>query len=103
MYYRFKTALIFSFPIDFTLDKALKECIESGLKSINSTSPHHTTAKFNNGTKFTYWNSNKYHAWLSEGVFEFSNGNKYAYKDVRPKAKTMYSMIVLLKKFNYCI
>jgi hypothetical protein len=100
MYYRFKTAFIFNYEIDSFLNSILNQCLKSGLKSVNSESSFYATIIFNNGIKFTYWNVNRYYAWLKKGVFEFPDGNTYNYDDARPSAKTMYKMRRALENFN---
>jgi hypothetical protein len=101
IYYRLKTSITFNYNVDPVLDSALKVCIKSGLKSINSVNSYFTNVVFNNGTKLQYWNENKYHAWMNEGVFEFPNGERYHFDDSRPTAKTMYKMKCLLSNFDY--
>lgn len=102
MYYRLKTALLFNYDVDTALDKALKDGVKSGLKSVTSYDSYYTTAVFNNGTRLTYWNANKYYAWIKSGGFEFPNGEKYHFDNARPTAKTMYMMKCALANFNYC-
>lgn len=101
MYYRFKTSLWFLYGIDYAVDKALSDGVQSGLESVDSRGPYLTTATFKNGTIFTFWNENKYYAWMKRGTFKFENGSQYHYDNARPSAKTMYLMMCALKGFDY--
>lgn len=80
---------------DDYLDFILSRCIESGLKDIKSSERFYATITFNNGIEYTYWNANKYHAWLSEGRI----GN-YNYYNCRPSRKTMRKFRKLLAGEN---
>jgi hypothetical protein len=101
MYYRLKTSLHFNYPFDPALDKLLKDGLKSGLKSVATINKYEASAVFNNGMKLTYWNANKYYAWMNSACAELPSGNKYVFHDSRPSAKAMYMMIQALAKFDY--
>ena len=75
----------------------LKNGIKSGLKSLSSLSEYYLMIEFNDGTKATMWNANRYHAWLSQGFIEFDN-KTYQWNNARPSRSTMAKLHDLLKK-----
>jgi hypothetical protein len=98
MYYRLKTSLFFNYEIDWTLDKAIRLGVESGIEKIYSKSNYFAVCIFKNGTEFTFWNVNRYHAWIARGEIKFREGYVYEFSDCRPSAKTMYKFMQELKK-----
>jgi len=98
MYYRLKTSLFFNYKIDWTLDKAIILGVESGIEKIYSKSNYFAVCVFKNGTELTFWNVNRYYAWIASGEIKFKNGYTYDFSDCRPSAKTIYKFMQELKK-----
>lgn len=55
---------------------------------------------FNDGTEAKIWNSNKYYAWMSEGVIIFSNGKKFTWSRTMPRFEVLYKFKKLIKNYN---
>lgn len=80
------TKLYKSDPI---LDILLIYLKEVGIKNYTCDS-YHTLITFNDGTKLNYWNVNKWYAWMSEGVVNFSNGKSYRWNHSMPSNKVLF-------------
>jgi len=81
--------LIRNYATDDILDRTLNNCIDSGIKSIDSVNEYRNTITFKNGITIEYWNTNKYYAWMNIGVIMFPYGNKYQWKDGMPRVRTI--------------
>lgn len=111
LYYKYKLGVLGGLfcQIDYVLDKALRDCMNSGLKSIESEEhdQNYSIAQFNNGIIFAFWNANKYYAWMKDGCIIFTDVDesggrkKYRYEKSRPTVKTMYEFTQSLNKFEY--
>ena len=82
--------LIFNEAKDNFYDKLLLKCLESGVDEILEYEKHNVEVVFYNGIKFSFWNYNKYYAWLTDGCFTLPNQKKIHFKGSRPSAKAMY-------------
>jgi hypothetical protein len=83
--------------VDVILDSMLKRAIKSGLKSLSSISEYYLVIEFNDGTKATMWNANRYCAWLSKGNIEKDDKN-YQWNNARPSRSTMAKLYDLFQK-----
>lgn len=102
IYYDFKLGIGlggFNYEIDDYLDAILKDKIKIGIESIISKDQYNQSVKFEDGTVYEFWNSNKYYAWLNSGTFTFADGTEYRYVSVRPTIETMYKFKCALKNF----
>lgn len=102
LFYRFHTSFDFNYGIDPILDKALRDCMDRGLKKIISISDNRGEVEFNDGTKYFFSNSGRYNSWLDRGDFVFATGLTYHYSCKRPTVKTMYLFKKVLDNFNFC-
>lgn len=79
---------IMHYPVDPVLDEMINVNLDSGIDSIDFKGSFNTIIKFKNGISMDYWNTNKYYAWMSEGLI-----GGYLWKDCRPKRRTMVRFI----------
>lgn len=91
----------FPHVVDPVLEKALRDCLASGMQNITSENEYEAVAEFRNGTRFIFWNTNKYYAWLKRGILIFPDDTRYTWNDARPTVKTMYEFKKALENFNY--
>lgn len=82
-FWKFRFTL-FNDRVDNFLDSILNRKLIIGIKEIDKIDGHYITIIFNDNTRMVAWNSNKWYAWLSQGLI----GN-YTWKDGRPRRKTM--------------
>jgi hypothetical protein len=72
-----------------------------GIKSIDDTkSSYMITIEFNDGTIFNGWNTNRWYAWLSQGVIDFSNGEQLVWYSKRPRYKVIYRLKTIVKNWE---
>ncbi len=76
---------------DRALDNILSTCIPFGVLLYKKESSCRSIIEFGNGTSISFWDENKYYAWLMDGTATMPDGFKYTWKG-RPSAKNMYRL-----------
>jgi hypothetical protein len=100
IYYRFRTALFFLYPLDRFVDRLFRNSLYSGIKELKKDT-HHIEVTFNDGVTINAWNANKWYAWLSHNGFVHKEGKLiHKWNDVRPSAKTMFKLNRAMKRYD---
>jgi hypothetical protein len=56
------------------------------------------TIIFNDGTKFEFWNENRWYAWMKRGNINFSNGKELTWDNVMPSNEVLVKYGNIIKK-----
>jgi hypothetical protein len=83
--------------IDPIVDRFLQAGLSAGIQKVRSNDHYYATVTFKNGVIYSFWNLNRYYAWLHSGTFN-KNGETYRYGDARPSRGVMYDFIEALKE-----
>lgn len=87
------------YPEDKRIDVFLIYLKEVGvLTSDDKSNPYYFFITFKDGTKLKAWNSNKWDCWMSYGVAEFSNGEKFEWEQKSPSYETLIAFKNLFNK-----
>ena len=97
------TFTMMNHEIDRVLNSIVSKAMDSGIKSVSSRNNYYITIEFNDGSVLDAWNSNKYYAWLSSGVFIYpkKDNGSYKWKDSRLSKSTMSRLCKMLSKVSY--
>ena len=79
------------------LDVLLVYLEEVGVKSKIQNEPYHASVIFNDGTIVTFWNANKWYAWMSSGTIKFSNGKELRWSSQVPSYEVLYKFKMLFE------
>jgi len=89
---------MFNYDENYVYTNLLQTCIKSGIQKIEDIPYMYKRVTFNNNIVYTYWNENKYYAWLSIATIVHSDTTNQ-FKECRPSIKTMYQFKKLLENF----
>jgi hypothetical protein len=83
------------------LDILLIYLEEVGIKSVEYKRGYFgCTITFNDGTTYSFWNENKWFAWMVSGEITFSNGKKLEWKDRMPSSEVLYKYRRYIRKIK---
>lgn len=86
-------------PIDWRLNKELKECLKYGIIEITHEGSLFAKAQFGDLSTYEFWNVEKWEGWLRLGTFKnMWNQECYKYENKRPTRRTMRRFLNELKK-----
>ena len=79
----------------------LRACLDSGILEVGPPQEYHRIVTFNNGVRYSFWNANKYYAWMSEGEFydEVDKKTLLRYHSSRPSWKYVFRTKKAIQKF----
>lgn len=95
LYYRLKTSLFFSNPVDRILDFYVKDNLLEGIKHMCINKNNYVTIDFNSGRTLIIKATDKYINWGNSGILIFKGGKFYTWDNRRMSAE----MIFKLKKY----
>ena len=87
------------YEVDYKLNIILFYMNSIGIKQIDS-QDHNITIEFRDGTILKGWNCNRWYAWLTEGVINFSNGEKLSWSESRPNNEIFVKLKRIVKKWE---
>lgn len=104
LYYRVRLGVSqFIHPYNKTANKLLLKFLNHDIISIqnrNNYSDFYKIITFSNGWQFTYWDGNRYYAWLSYGTFRNHRGFLWQYEKGHVKASTMWKLKTTIEKYR---
>ena len=58
------------------------------------------TITFNDGTIYSFWDDNKWFAWMSYGEIKFSNGKELKWDEKMPSSEVLYKYSRYIRKIK---
>lgn len=94
-------SLMKNYEVYYKLDILLVYLKEVGIKTIIiSNDKYRGTIIFNDNTKFSFWNANRWYAWMSSGEIIFSNGKTLNWDMKMPKSEVLYKFKKVIKAYE---
>ncbi len=89
--------------VDKALDSILRKLMKVGIRTVTREGFSYIDITFNDGSKMTAWDHNKYYAWLRNGAITHPNNVSimYNWDGARPKKSTMVKLCKMLGKITY--
>ena len=92
-----------TYDIDPMYSTVLNKCIDSGIETVD-VDGYDGVITFGNGYEYTFWNANRFYAWLHRGVFYHEVDDEILkFNTSQPDMITMYRLLKTLRDMGYSL